>query len=442
MSVPQKSLLGKICAPSVRLMTGVLPVLSSVIPVAAVAASDWEAGIDVRTAYSDNANRSDSDPLSERQDEVELQLGGQYSNRWLNVSANYRAMERRYTEGSQPDRSLLVGNSELLLGRQDQPFDLLVSHSRRTVLNAPDEIDLLRNNDERTILSALPSARWRPTDTDLLMLRGHFSDIEYRYRADRDATREGGSIVWRRDLSPVDSLSLTGQQMAVRFDAIPSADYDYRAVNVGFESTLRLLSYRVQVGVNESDSAQGENLSSPAYSLEVEWGQGPGTWEFNAQRFITDNSAGSGNRGDLDDFNPGDSLTDRIDQLERTRAEVRWTHETLCQRCRLDISAFWQSDDYRREAEDKDETGIQVAGAYDVSPRASVTLSWEVREHNFDPSTARTDYQVQRWRFRYDYRFAGGLRAGLFATFHDRQSDTGFREYDELSGGVRLGYQF
>ncbi len=152
-------------------------------PTVTLAEGDWRASVSLRTEHTDNANKSKDDPLSERQNEAELTVGGDYANRWITFEAGYEASERRFSEGAQEDRSLLRGDSKLVVGQPTDPVDLVVTHSRRTVLNAPDDVDLLRNNDERTILSAMPSARWRPTGVDLLMARGQFSDIDYRARA-------------------------------------------------------------------------------------------------------------------------------------------------------------------------------------------------------------------------------------------------------------------
>ncbi|WP_027328160.1 hypothetical protein [Marinimicrobium agarilyticum] len=422
------------------------PALLLVVPLLApstvLAEGEWRASVGLRTEYTDNANKSEEDPLSERQDEAELSVGGNYANRWISFEAGYEASERRFNEGSQEDRSLLRGDSELVVGQPTDPMDLVITHSRRTVLNAPDEVDLLKNNDERTILSAMPSARWRPTGADLLMVRGQFSEVDYRFRPERNSERQGASLVWQREVSEVDSLSLTGQHTEVSFDAAPLADYEYRAANLSYQVSLRQLQYQIQVGYNESSPKVGDGLSSPSYLVDVTFGEGGNRWGFNASQFITDNSSGSGNQGDLGDFTPGDSSSGELDQLERTRAELRWMNQTLCARCNLTASLYWQSDDYRVENEDQDELGVRLSARYEVSQQSSLDISWQRRDRQFESAAERSDFQQDRLRARYEYQFVNGVGLNVFMARNDRQSDDNNREYDETSGGLGLSYTF
>ncbi|WP_347330123.1 hypothetical protein [Marinimicrobium locisalis] len=421
----------------------VLLVLAPVLlPEVALAEGDWRASVGLHTEHTDNANKSEDNPLSERQDEVELNLGGNYANRWVSFEAGYEASERRFNEGSQENRSLLRGDSELTLGQPTDPVDLVVTHSRRTVLNAPDDVDLLRNNDERTILSALPSARWQPTGADLLMARGQFSDVDYRFRPERNSERQGASLIWQRDVSEVDSLTLTGQETEVSFDAAPQADYEYRAASLSYRVNLRRLQYRVQVGYNKSRPAVGEGLSSPSYLVDVNLGDAASRWGFSASQFITDNSSGSGNQGDLGDFSPGDSSSGELDQLERTRAELRWMNQTLCARCNLTLTTYWQSDDYRLEAQDQDELGFRLSGRYAVSQQSSLDLSWQRRDRQFEAGAERSDFVQNRLRARYEYHFVQDMTVSLFLARNERQSDDNRREYAENTGGLGLSYKF
>lgn len=431
-----KCLISNWPAPALLLLAPLL------LPASALAEGDWRASASLRTEHTDNANKSEDDPLSERQDEVELNVGGDYANRWISFEAGYEASERRFNKGSQEDRSLLQGDSELVVGQPTDPVDLVVTHSRRTVLNAPDDVDLLRNNDERTILSAMPRARWRPTGADLLMASGQFADVDYRFRPERNSERQGGSVVWQREVSEVDSLSLTGQHTEVSFDVAPQADYEYRAANLSYQVSLRRLQYRVQLGYNESNPKVGEGLSSPSYLVDVKLGEGPNRWGFSASQFITDNSSGSGNQGDLGDFTPGDSSAGELDQLERTRAELRWINQTLCERCNVTVSTYWQSDDYRVENEDQDELGFRLSGQYQISRQSSLDLSWQRRDRQFEDGSERSDFQQDRLRARYDYNFVNNMAVNVFLARNERQSDDGSREYDETTGGLGVSYTF
>jgi hypothetical protein len=60
-----------------------------------------------------------------------------YENSLLDFETDYRASENRFDKETQPDRSLIEGNAELLIGKAHHPVDLLLVHSRRSVLGAP-----------------------------------------------------------------------------------------------------------------------------------------------------------------------------------------------------------------------------------------------------------------------------------------------------------------
>lgn len=420
----------------------VLLAVSLAVSPTASAEGEWQSSLSLQSEYTDNANRSATDPLTERQDEVRLSTGGSYENSLLEVSANYLASETYFEKDSQENRSQLQGDSSLLLGKPHQPLDLLVSHSRRTVLNAPDDLDLLRNNDERDILTVSPSARWRSDGADTVILRATWSDIGYRFTPERDSERTSGSLSWERGLSQTTQFTLSAQQSDISFDAAPFADYQYNSAFAAYSAQLRQLNYRIQLGYNESKPELGDGLSSPSYQLNVGYDTGLHQWNFNANTRITDNSAGSGNEGSFDGFNPGDASSGSLDQLERTSAELSWQTQVVCGRCALSVSLYHQDDDYRQEAEDRQESGVRISHDYRFSEQASLSVSLDRRDHRFDPEVAREDYRADRVGVSYRYRFVHGLELTLFSNWRDRESDDAARRYDELSGGLGLTYSF
>ncbi|WP_341936723.1 hypothetical protein [Marinimicrobium sp. C2-29] len=403
---------------------------------------EWQSSVSLQSEYTDNANRSATDPLSERQDEVRLSTGGSYENSLLEVSANYQASETYFEKDSQENRSQLQGESSLLLGKPHQPLDLLVSHSRRMVLNAPDDLDLLRNNDERDIFTVSPSARWRSDGADTVILRATWADIGYRFTPQRDSERTSGSLSWERELSQTSQFNLSAQQSDVSFDAAPFADYKYNAAYAAYSTQLRQLDYRIQLGYNESKPELGEGLSSPAYQLNVGYDSGPHQWNFNASTRITDNSAGSGNEESFEGFNPGDASSGSLDQLERTSGELSWQTQVVCGRCSLSVSFYYQDDDYRVEAEDRQQSGIRINHDYRLSSQASLGFSLDRRNHSFAPDVAREDYRSNRVGVSYHYRFVQGLELSVFSNWRDRESDGPAPSYDELRGGLGLTYSF
>lgn len=421
---------------------GALGVSLLATPVAVLAENEWEASVGLRSEVTDNANKSSTDPLTERQDEANLTVGGSYENSLIEAGANYRLSERRFDKDSQPSRSRLQGDGRLLIGKAHDRADLLLTHTRRTVLNQPDDLDLLRNNDEREIFTAVPTARWRATRVDLLMLSGTYAQVDYRFNSERNSERLGASALWQRELSETDRFSLDAQQMDVTFDAFPAADYRYTAYSAAYAVELRRLNYRVQLGYNESEPEVGEGISSPSYQISLGYGSGMHQWNISASRFVTDNSAGNGNQGDFDEFNPDDSSAGQLDQLERSRMEISWRSQALCQRCSSALTLFHQEDDYRVEEEDRTEQGLRLSTDYRLSTRSSVRAILQSRNHSFASSVERSDYRADTLRLSYDYQFPTGLGWSVFGRYQERSSDDDARTYEESVVGLSADYSF
>lgn len=406
------------------------------------AEDDWEVRLGLDSEYTDNANKSEEATLSEREDQALIGLSGNYENETLLLDAGYQVRERRFSKGSEEDRTLYEGEGRFVLGKGHDPAQLSISHSRDTVWNTPDALEQLENTDERDIVTVVPSLRWQPTGVDDLQLSGQFSDIGYRYNEQRDSERRGGQLSWIRQLSEVSQFSVSAQQTEIAFDAAPSADYTYRDYHLAYEVTLRKLSYRLQAGLNESEPETGEALSSPAYLVSVSYGEPVNRVELRLRRYITDNSAGSSNRSPLSSFGPDDSSAGDLDQIERERAEINWQYQALCQRCSVSTTLYYQEDDYRQEAEDRTQSGGSINLGYQLSQRGDLSLSWRRNEQSFADDVARTGYQSDRWRLSYRYSFPAGLDVTLSASRIDREADAGGRSYVENRGGLGLDYRF
>lgn len=414
------------------------------VPAGSIADNMFDARVSANSEFSDNANRTEQDQISERRDEYRLSVGTEYTNTLIEFQADYTASEHRFAEDSQQRRSLLEGRSSLLVGKPYHPVDLLLSHNRQSVLNEPDDVDLLRNTDERTIWSAVPTARWGFTRVDQLILQGNYSKIDYRLDERRNSERAGGSLSWQHDLSQTDQFTISAQQTQVSFDAAPDFDYDYIAYSAAYAAQLRQLSYNVELGYNETQPEIGEDFSGPSYRLNVSYTAAAQTFTLSSSQFITDSSRAGGNERDFRDFNPGDSTVDELDQLERTDFELGWRGEALCESCSLYARLIYQRDDYRTLDEDNQEHGVNLGLDYRLSQRSSIDISLQYREHNFDTETIRSDYSNTQLRAGYGYTFANDLGLRVYGSVNERDSDDELngRGYEENIIGVGLNYSF
>src|SRR5690606_33677357 len=115
---------------------------------AGASANEFAAQVNLSTRYTDNATKVAEDPIEERQDKYELGLNGFYENAVIEMGADYIASAHRFQKETQEDRNLVEGDSHLRIGKQAQLFDLLLTHSRRSLRSSAEDLELLSNRDE------------------------------------------------------------------------------------------------------------------------------------------------------------------------------------------------------------------------------------------------------------------------------------------------------
>ncbi len=421
---------------------GLIAALTLCFGTSAWAGQYVDVGIIVGTEYTDNATRSEDGDTSERQDRYGLTLASDYENQLLDLDVSYSAQERRFSEDSQPTRSYVEGDFDLLLGKPHHFADLLLSHSRRSALRQPDQIDLLVNRDERDIYSAIPTLRARLTPVNQVMLQGHYSQIKYRFDDNRDSERAGGSLIWQHTSSATTEWRVVGSHTEVSFDLNPQLDYTYQAGTIAYSVALSRLSYTVEVGYNETETEQDETFSSPTARVEANYDTGRHHFSLIARQFITDSSQAGGNLGEPGSFGSGRDTVGQMDQLERRSADIRWDYSGLCQRCDVSVSAFYRYDDYRTLEEDTDEVGLGAGMGYRLTERASTHLNLTARRQSFEAASDRETFELGRARLSYRYSFPNDLSLELFTHYEKRHSSAITQRYDEARAGLTLGFVF
>lgn len=410
-------------------------------------AKEYGGNISITTQHSDNGLRTPTDEISEWQDKYSLGLYGAHENSYLSASADYTASAHRYEKDSQPERSLIEGNSFLHLGKEHQIADLLLVHSRRGVLNQPDAVDLLSNIEERQIVSAIPTLRAFISSVDILMLRGNYSEADYRYNELRNSKAEAGSLIWQHKFSQVDVLELSAQHARVEFESSPSSDYDYQSFVAGYSAMLRQIEYRVSAGYNRIERKDGDGYSGPTFEIHAAYDSGAHRLNLYAGQKITDTSMGNGNRlniggsFEVDDIGR-DVTTSAIDQIERSVLELHWSTPMLCDRCELFAGASARQDDYLNLAEDNTELGASIGASYRLSTASTINVRYQRREQRFDSDVPREEYQDDRVRVEYRRSFFRDVSARIFAEQRKRASDGELTDYKELIGGLSLTYNF
>jgi hypothetical protein len=392
--------------------------------------------------FTDNALRKPTDEIDERQDEYSAGVAANYANDWTNLKTNYDASWFTFEQGSQKDRNLLQGETELTFGNSYEPISLLLAHSRRSILNKADAIDLVSNRDERDVLTAEPEVRWKLNESDILALSASYSHVSYKFDGANDSNIQGLNLAWQLGISKVDTVVFSAEQSSVSFDGAPASDYKHQNINIKYAVKLSNLSYDISLGGNRAVlESESNNITRPSFDISVSYDTGFNTFKLIANKKITDTSMGDGNNNGLG-MSPGDSLGQGIHLIDLTRAELSWATEAVCERCKLNVSAFERSQKYQNSNQSYTETGAGAGFNYRLTKAASFYLNVSRSRRDFDPTSQHVDFTTGRASFGFMYKFTNDLLLNIYRFQEKRDSDVFAETYMEHYTGLSLSYSF
>lgn len=399
--------------------------------------------VELGTLYTDNALKQQADELSERQDDLSLGVIGSYNFNIVKTHIDYEATRTNFDKDSQENRTLWRGDSMLTIGSEEDPLDLLVSHSRRSLLTDASQAELLDNVDERNILYVRPTARLRVTSVDTISLSGVYADITYRISDERDSDRYGADLRWQHRFSEISGYEISLQQYEVEYPELDMADYTYRLAWIGYEVQGRRLSYHVQVGYNKSEPDFGQDVDGIFFDIEALYGDDGNNILLNISRTLTDTSAGNNNDDFFSNIGSGDASQGVVnDQIERTSADITWNYGLLCVRCTVALGVGIEIEDYNQsDFADNEEAFVRAGFGYQLTPNSQVDLTLRLRDQDFD-DPSNEPFRRYSFRAEYRYNFVEMLSAAIFYAYDDRDADVVNLQYDESVYGVSARYTF
>lgn len=398
--------------------------------------------------FSDNTLKvsEDDNPQEERQDYYDASLAVNYENSFLESEVNYQVHARKFADHSQEDDEYVDGNSLVVIGKNDDPASLRLEHSRVRLLSAPDAVDLVQNQREREIVSAMPELRSRFGKADYIFVRGLASLVRFPDSGLQDSKRTGYVAGWSRPVSGVSNFELMLQQTDIKYDESPEADYTYSTAVATYKVQLRKLSYQLGIGFNRSAPEVGDSQSEPSYVLNVGYQSGYQQFDLEASRQLTDTSVGSGNgQTNL----PGnDGYTSLPERIDRNRAELRWTTEVLCERCKFSVGGVFMEDDYLNKDQQTRTVQSDFLFGYNFSSASNLNFRYIKTDFKSDyiaqlaNGSVMNDYDLKTFAIEYVYRFRMGIELRILGRKDERVSDNPKGTYDENIYGAGIGYVF
>jgi hypothetical protein len=417
-------------------------VISGILVAGQTVADGFAGSVSAETGQSDNAFKQAENTVAEQQQKYDLTLGGSLTNSWLAATVQYSARAETYAEESQENRKYIEGKSTLLLGKQNQPAELLLSHSRTTLLRAPDAINVANNMEAREIVSAFPKLNARITAVDTGFVKGEYTGIHFLENENNNAIRKGATLGFEHQFSRLDNVQLLGQQVDTEFVNYPLANYTYQSAQIAYSAKLRKISYQAQAGMNQTQPDNGDKYASPAYLVNLEYKSGGIIMSASTSQTLTDTAIGSNNNLPNDDLPSSDGSGVNPGQIERKSVELRLSSSALFERTTVSLGAFG-SEDSPLGADQKSTALSWFTGVnYAFTPDASLAIHYSNGAHKFDTVNATKNYNLHITQVEFSYQFNRSLSAHLFAQEERRHDKSDTTAYDEkiLGAGLKCGF--
>jgi hypothetical protein len=443
---------------------GVTPLLCGQLAVAQeevkTQSFDVSANLDAKQVSNASLSTDPAAEVDEMQTEARLLMVGGLRGRLADFQTDYALNSRHYSEFSDRNEDLLLGQSIVRLGPESRRHYLELSHSSREIAIDPLLGDLTSNRDTRTVLTAGAFTSLRLDASNWLSLQANLSDFQFRKSIENEAKTVGYGLNYGRRLNPLyeAGLSLSGYNLEYRY---VDDELDYNQVALFWRGKLRRSEYSLTAGSNtmkQLDQTQTAPLlvATWAYNLA---GQ---TLSLSASRKLSDTSHGSdsstsaagmsapGSADFLGSTGSGaagagavgvDGRVQVRDQFTLTELDLAWRHERLFDRCAVELGLGMQDEEYLQFTDFSSRSvGFNAATEYQLNSRVTLKLNADLNSYAATELQGVNDYTSSNLAF--SVIFPRLIRDGSATVYVGRDQ----RDYDLIPGytsnfvGARFQY--
>lgn len=415
-------------------VSAVLLVAPLIAPLA-VADGDWGGSVGLAVSQDDNARKSDTNLIDERQDEATARLFADYTGSWYQFDADYTARYLNYSEDSQDNRNQLDGRAGVFLGKPRGWASLAFGNERRSVYNAPEDTPISENLDDRSVWYLEPSLIARFGSVNSMTLSGRAEQVSYRYNSVRDSEPSSATLTYQRDVSGVSYIQAYGGLRSVEYPNGTLDDYENQFAGIAWASQLRLLQYELKLGYNKATFDDDDaDYEAPSFHITLNYDSAINRLLLELSQDITDTSSGSALQDDVPDNPQADGVG--VDQIERQRARAEWASQALCSRCETTLGFRYQYDDYRRDIRDGATEAFNVGLRYRFSESLRGFIQYERSELDYDDASL-FGYEADRIDLRLEKMLGAQLSTRIFYSFEQRETNI---DYEQNIFGIGLTY--
>lgn len=409
---------------------------------AAPAQDHFTAAVNMENFFTDNALKTSTGEIDERQDTLGVRLQGQNTNRYSSFNLSYSADRTYFSEHSQEDTNTLVGDAGLVLGKEYDWFNLTLQESRRKVLNSGAATPLLSNTGERELLTVNPQLRLHFSSVDQFLIGASREYVQIKRAVGADAIRDTANLIWQHDISATDQMMCSYVQGESTRDSSIEADYKYQIAHLGYQARLSHLIYNVQLGYQQTQTKGQPDSGTPNYQVDFKYTKNGHVLGVAASSQVSDTLFGDGNSNSLENALVQDSLSQVFDTVKITQASVNWASPALWRGIHLGAQAQFASHDYSALPQDYTDLGASLTVAYAMSAHSRVALNIGRNEAKFDQQLLNSDFQEDNLLVRFSRNFTRNFNADLSVGTIQRHSDAVLNQYTEQRVGLSLRYQF
>lgn len=307
---------------------------------------DVSAAVDVRWEENAGLQPESEEAVDELQTISTLAANGRIEGAWAEFTTDYRFEDRRYSEFSNEDERILLGDSQLTLGPQHRRYYGQISHSSREVSLDPLVEDFPSNRDNRVVSSGALFGSVQPGRGNNLSLWLEAADIQFDRSMENESLRYSVGVSFERALSPIYTAGLALSFYDLQYRYIEQRDLTYSRAAAVWRAELRKLRYGFELGINSMETDAG-STSSPAAKLDASYRSGGQILSANYSQFLSDTSQGSNQGGDFDPLADVDGRLDgQVDQFKSRQLLLTWRHVQPCRGCGVGFLVGLSEEDY------------------------------------------------------------------------------------------------
>ncbi len=414
----------------------------------------YQATIGLQSEY-DNNSLQQPDKTHDISSTVIGEFNADGKTNLLDINANYNTSFTDYKDDTNEDNSELTGSGTLIFQLLDKRLYWLAEHRATRQIADRNNLDISDNRVKRQEFKTGPSVFFDITGVDNLEFSTIFSkiDVSESERSTNNLNTDSESIlsslIWTHRFNPITDIKTTYSYRDIETDE--NDDTTIQTFLVGFERTLRTLSYSISVGASRSEEAITNEVkdtnSSLSANAEIQKDTGSQTFLFTIDKRQLERSLSGLTDDEFQLINSSIasgsfSTSDVVDALT---AAFSYENNLICRRCNY-VLEYRLSDYDTDNANIADELNQLITTEFNYNLSRNLRASIRGTFETTDFSEPGGDYDDSRQSGELGLRWS--LSNNLYLRFYggyserDREENEGFSDFDQGYGGFTINYNF